>query len=118
MLRSSIQIEKLRVYAYHGVGPQEACVGNDFEIDALLHMPCPTAVVTDSLAHTLNYADVIDIIKSQMAECSHLLEHVAGRIHNALTAKYPAITGGRITIWKLQPPITAQVERVGFTLEW
>ena len=36
MLRSSIQIEKLRVYAYHGVGPQEACVGNDFEIDGLL----------------------------------------------------------------------------------
>lgn len=118
MLKSIIQIEKLRVYAYHGVGPQEARVGNEFEVDVLLEIPCPQAVVTDSLAHTLDYGKIVQIVESEMAERSQLLEHVASRIQRSLITEYPAITGGKVSVWKLQPPIKAQLDRVGFTLEW
>ena len=118
MMTASINIEGLRVYARHGVGPQEAIVGNDFEIDAKLLMDCPKAVGSDELDDTVSYADIIAIIKAEMAERSLLLEHVAGRLKRAITSAYPAITGGSISVWKLCPPITAEPSRVGFTLNW
>ena len=113
-----ITIKQLKVYAYHGVGSQEACVGNTFEIDATLEVSRPRAIDTDAIAHTINYADIVEIIKSEMKVRSLLLEHVAGRIRQHLTASFPAIMGGRITIWKLCPPISAELDRVGFTISW
>lgn len=81
-------------------------------------MYCPNAVDTDELADTVSYADIIAIIKAEMAERSLLIEHVAGRIKRAVTSAFPAITGGSVTVWKLCPPITAELSRVGFTLNW
>lgn len=81
-------------------------------------MDCPNAVDTDELADTVSYADIIAIIKAEMAERSLLIEHVAGRIKRAVTSAFPTIIGGTVTVWKLCPPITAELSRVGFTLNW
>lgn len=118
MLQSSITIKGLRVYAYHGVFPQENRVGNYFSVDAVLRFPCPDAVESDDLDTTINYADVVEIIKDEMAITSKLIEHVAGRIQRAVTAGFPQITGGEISVTKECPPITAELESVTFTLTW
>ena len=118
MITSCIHIRGLRVYAYHGVGSQEACVGNMFEVDVDLEMPCPKAVKTDCLIDTVSYAEVVDLIKEQMAVRSELIEHAAGRIHRAITFRCPLVERGSISIWKLCPPISAELAKVGFTLSW
>lgn len=115
---SFITIKGLRIYAYHGVFPQENRIGNDFTVDAVLKFPCPRAVADDNLDGTINYADVVDIIKAEMSVPSKLLEHVAGRIQRAVCQRYPQITGGEIAVTKLRPPITAELDSISFTLAW
>lgn len=113
-----IEIHGLRIYAYHGVDPQENVVGNEFEIDMILEFNCAHAMQTDRLDTTINYADVVEIIKAEMAHTSKLLEHVGQRIYDALTYRYSQITGGSISIYKIHPPISAQMEKVGFSFRW
>lgn len=118
MLESYITIKGLRIYAYHGVFPQENRIGNYFTVDAVLKLPCPRAVADDNLDSTINYADVVELIKREMAIPSKLLEHVAGRIQRAICNTYPQITGGEISVTKLRPPITAELDSISFTLSW
>lgn len=114
-----IEIEGLRIRARHGVLPQERLVGNVFEVSVSLeYPPALKAMETDDVADTLNYADAVAIINKVMAEPSDLLEHVAGRIHKALTTAYPAIASGRITVAKPAPPIPACLAAARFTLEF
>lgn len=117
-LTTYIDIDGLRLHARHGVFEQERAVGNEFAVTARLYFPCHDAMESDDLSHTVNYADVVDIIKREMDIPSKLIENVAARIRKAIVTAYPAITAGRITIAKLHPPIPAQMSRVAFTIEW
>ncbi|MDE7032774.1 MAG: dihydroneopterin aldolase, partial [Muribaculaceae bacterium] len=56
MPSATIEINRLKVYAYHGVGDQETKVGNDFEVSVHLEYPCDYAMKTDRLGFTLSYA--------------------------------------------------------------
>ena len=53
-----------------------------------------------------------------MAEPSGLIEHVAGRIHKALTDEYPKIASGRIVVSKLAPPVSAELKAARFILDF
>ena len=54
-----IDIQNLKIYAHHGVDPQENVVGNYFEVNVNLAFPCADAMADDNLAHTINYAEVM-----------------------------------------------------------
>lgn len=119
MLKAIISIEGLGIRANHGVFPQETLVGNVFEVSLRLsYPPAIEAMADDDLGHSLNYAEVIEIVKREMAMPSKLLEHVVGRIRAAILEAYPAIDGGEITVRKLTPPVSAQLDSVGFTYSW
>lgn len=117
-LTTYIDIDGLKIYARHGVFDQERAVGNEFAVTARLYFPCPGAMEQDRLGDTVNYAEVIDIIRREMATPSRLIEHAAARIRAAILSAYPCITAGRITVAKPTPPIAAEIERVSFTIEW
>lgn len=103
---ATITISKLRIYAHHGLLPQERMVGNWFEVSLSVSFPCP-AIDTDCIEHTLNYAQLTELIHLQMQIPSNLMEHVAGRIAGEIRRQFPQVTHGNITITKLTPPITA-----------
>lgn len=115
-----IAINNLKIRAHHGVYDQERKVGNDFVVTLRLDVPASdAAMATDSLDDTINYAEAIDIIKAEMAVPSNLLEHVAGRIRRRLEEAYPGlIAGGELTVAKLAPPVSAQLDSVSFTTRW
>lgn len=113
-----IHIKGLRVYAHHGVEEQETLVGNTFEVSVTLRFPCEHVMRTDRLDLTINYADIVALIKDEMKFPSKLLEHVVFRIYENITHRYTQIEGGSITVLKLQPPISAELDSVGFTFEW
>ncbi|MBQ8773344.1 MAG: dihydroneopterin aldolase [Muribaculaceae bacterium] len=117
-MKSTIEINRLRVYAHHGVMPQETTVGNVYEVSVGLSYPIEKAMLNDDIQSTLNYAHAVAIITKVMEEPSKLLEHVAHRIHKALTEKWPLISGGYIKITKISPPIPAQIESVSIKIEW
>ena len=114
----NILIEGLQIFAYHGVYPQENIVGNTFEVTLQLSFPCDMAMVSDDIDTSINYAEVTAIVRSEVEKTSKLLENVVSRIYRVLTDTYPQITGGRIELYKIHPPITAELKRVGFIYTW
>lgn len=113
-----ISVDRLKVFARHGVFAQETTVGNEFEVSVRLRVNVPQAMADDELDGTVSYADVVDIIKREMAIPSRLLEHVASRIARAIDQTFPAVKGGTLTVAKLHPPIAAQMAGASFTIEW
>ncbi|MCM1483082.1 MAG: dihydroneopterin aldolase [Muribaculaceae bacterium] len=114
----TIDIDRLLIHAYHGVLRQEREVGNMFEVSVSLRYPAMEAVETDRLDATLNYAEAVEVIREVMAVPSQLLEHVAGRIRQALCMRFPLIKGGSVKVAKLNPPISAQLGSVSVTIFW
>lgn len=114
----TIHIDGLRIFARHGVNPQERVAGNVFEVNVSLKSDAGTAMVNDSLGDTVNYAEIVDLIKNCMAEPSKLLENAVYRIYKAIIESYPAVSHGSISLYKIQPPISAELARVGFTYTW
>ncbi len=112
----TITLDSLRFYAYHGAEPQEAIVGAWYTVDISITADATDAILNDNLGGTVNYAKVTEIIKQQMQIRSALLEHVAGRIAQALLDNFPAINALTVKVCKENPPVCAPCSASGFSL--
>ncbi len=115
---TAIDIRGLRVFARHGVLPQEQAVGNEYLVDATLCFDATEAMACDIIDHTLNYASAVEVIQTEMAIHSDLLEHVASRIVHALCDTFAILDSGSVTITKVKPPFAGQLDGVSFTLHF
>ena len=117
MLKDSyIYLNCLRFHAYHGVEAQERLTGNDYELDLRLNVDVSAATMSDRVEDTVNYAEVYRLIEAEMAKPSNLLEHVAGRIGQALIEKWPQIQSVDIRLTKQNPPMGADCKGAGVEL--
>jgi len=114
----TVIVKGLRLLAYHGIAPQEKVVGNEFEIDIELSFIAAKAMNDDDLTYTVSYAQVVSVIRKCMETPSDLVENVVYRIYKALAESFPAVVHGRVTLYKLHPPIPAELEKVGFSYAW
>jgi dihydroneopterin aldolase len=112
-MTSYITLNDVRFHAFHGVLPQETAVGADFVVNLRLGYDISRAMQTDDVGDTLNYAEVYELVKHQMDVPSKLLEHVAGRIVDAVRKAYPAITSIDLELTKLNPPMGADCRGAG-----
>lgn len=113
-----ILIDNLRIYAFHGVLPQEREVGNDYVITLEIEYPIEKAFESDDINDTLNYAEVAETVKEVMKQPSNLLEHVAGRIIKALSERYALIESITLSIRKISPPMHFDVDSAGVKVTW
>lgn len=116
MMESSVFVNDLRLYAYHGVLPQERRVGGDYSITLRVHYNISRAMETDCVADTLSYADLCDVVRREMAVPSQLLEHVAGRIARTVLDTYAGATAVDVTLVKLNPPMGVSCAGAGVEL--
>ncbi|ODS88049.1 MAG: dihydroneopterin aldolase [Chryseobacterium sp. SCN 40-13] len=116
-MNSKIIIEDLRIYAYHGVLPEEKIIGTWYLVNLEITTDLWNAVESDALSSTLNYAEINDIIHREMAVPSKLMEHVGGRILNTVYQNYPGITFLKIKITKTNPPMKGEMKGVSIELE-
>ena len=117
-MKTSIKLEGMRFFAYHGVSAQERKVGNDYEVSLRVDCPLEKAMASDVLADTLDYAMLYRLVADEMMRPSQLLEHVAGRIVRAIEATCPSVTGGALRIAKLSPPVAGEIGRAEVSVEW
>ena len=114
MLYSSrIYLKNVRFHAYHGVLQQERIVGNDYVVNLVVDYDFTSAMETDELSATINYAELYEIIKEEMAIPSKLLEHVVGRIGKRVFSEYSAIRQIQLAITKEKPPFGADCDGAG-----
>jgi dihydroneopterin aldolase len=71
---------------------------------------------SDDVADTLNYAELCQIVKREMAVPSKLLEHVAGRIGRAVFEAFPEATALELSLTKINPPMGADCDGAGVEL--
>jgi dihydroneopterin aldolase len=116
-MNSTIELRGLKFYAYHGVLPQETRVGNHYIVGVALTVSLAKAMISDDLGDTIDYAGVYTVIKQEMAVPSKLLEHVAGRILHSLKRHFPQLTGIKLSISKLNPPVGGDIHSASVVLE-
>lgn len=102
---SSITLRDIEIFAYHGVYDHERIDGTDFLVTVTLDFDADCAMRYDDLEHTVNYAEVAEIVRKVMATPSNLLENVTYRIITSLTEAFPIVTGGRVSVTKVNPPV-------------
>lgn len=113
----TISINRLKVYAKHGVLPQEQIVGANFyvSIEAVVNVT-DEALYDDQLEGTVSYASLIDVILEEMQEPCQLLERVAQKITDKILLKFDRITRISIHLEKENPPLGVITQGVGVKL--
>lgn len=115
-MTTQIELKEMIFHAFHGALPQESIVGNTFVVDLLLTANLSQAIMSDCLEDTINYAEVFDVVKEEMAIPSKLLEHVAGRIISSLKDNFPQLQEVRLKLSKLNPPFSGEVHSASILL--
>jgi len=116
MVSSYICLKEVRFHAFHGVMSQERRVGADFLLSLRVGYDFSKAMRTDEVGDTLNYAEVCRIVKEEMDKPSALLEHVAGRIADAIFRQFPDVRSIDLELTKQNPPMGADCEGAGVEL--
>ena len=106
----------MKFYAHHGCFEQERAIGTHFKVDLALHTDTTRAEETDDINHTVNYLDVYQVVKKEFQNPSHLLEHVAHRVGEAVLTSFRQVEKVEIEVFKLNPPLGGQMESVSVML--
>lgn len=113
-----IYLEGIKLFARHGVDPQETVVGANFIVDLKLKTNFAHAAQTDQLEGTVSYADIHATVKEVMKTPSRLLEHVCERIAQQLFHDFPTIEEIDICLSKENPPMGADCHKVGVSVHY
>lgn len=113
---STISIEQMEFYAYHGCFKEEQIIGTRFLLDLYLETDTTDAEKTDELADTVNYQEVYLLVKKEMEIKSKLLEHVGRRILEAIKGRYPQVDKAELKISKMNPPLGGKMKNVSLIM--
>ena len=113
-----IALDGMEFFAYHGCFQEEQLIGTKFIVDLCVETDTSAAEQSDHLHDTINYSSLYTVVKTEMEQKSHLLEHVAGRIIKSVAEHFPVITGIELMISKLNPPVGGKMKQVSFTTSW
>jgi dihydroneopterin aldolase len=112
-----VVIKQLEFRGRCGVTPEERARPQPLAVDLELDCQLETAGLSDNLAHTIDYANVVQrVVELGTGQDSQLLESMAERFFRSLFDEFPV---GRIKLWlrKLHPPISHVTSSVGITLK-
>ena len=109
----TIRLNKMKIFAYHGVHAEETVVGTEFEVSVQITFAENKKI--EALADTLNYVNVYGLIKDNFSKPVPLLETLAQNISEEIYKVDERITSINITIDKLNAPMCNFTGSVGVT---
>lgn len=113
----TIEVNGIKLYAYHGCLPEEGKVGGNYIVDVSLKTDFGSAAISDELDQTIDYVDVNLIVKEEMAIRSKLIEHVGQRIVNRIKTEVKGVISMKVKVTKICPPINGDVDNVAIIIE-
>lgn len=111
-IMATITIKNMQFYAHHGCFEQEQRVGTHFTVTLTFTYDATKAIASDSIEQAISYLEVYQVVKKEMEQPSHLIEHVAWRIKQAVKEHFTDIDSIQVQLCKLNPPLGGQVEQV------
>ncbi len=113
---NKILVEGIKIYAYHGCLEEEGKIGCNYIVDVTMETNFTEAAKTDELVKTIDYVVVYDIVKTQMAVRSKLIEQVGQRIVDELKKQFSTLKKVEVKVTKLNPPMNGNVESVSIII--
>lgn len=106
-----IIIKGLRIFAYHGVNPEEKRDGQPFELDVTLFLSLRRAGRSDDLRDTVSYAKAAKtVLRVMTQESDDLLERAADRVAEQLLLEYHEVKRVEVLLKKPQAPVKADFD--------
>lgn len=108
-----IIIDKLTVFAKHGVFEEEQKLGQKFLVSAELEADTYKAGMTDDLQYSISYAEVCEWITEYMKNNTFkLIESAAHKLAKGLLLKYNLLESIKIIVYKPWAPVGLPLESV------
>ncbi|HEY0977445.1 MAG TPA: dihydroneopterin aldolase [Flavobacteriales bacterium] len=111
-----IEVNGIRVYAYHGCLHEEGRIGGHYRVDIAVEGDLTEAEASDRLGDTVDYSRITAIVQEEMGIRSQLIEHVARRILDHLKRQWAVPYQWRVRVVKEDPPIAGSVNHVVYTV--
>ena len=111
-----ITLTGVRAFGYHGVYDEERRQGQEFTVDATLHLSTTRAAETDDVADTIHYGEAAERIAAIVSGAPvNLLETLAQRIADELLSR-DIVRMVTVTVHKPQAPIPVPFGDVSVTI--
>lgn len=112
-----IIVKGLKVYAFHGVNPEEQEKGQLFILDIEAHANLYLACDSDNIEDTISYAKILKTAQKVMtSQKDCLLERAAQRVALALLEEYERLDIVEVTIKKPNAPINADFDYTAISI--
>ena len=115
-MRTTVKVENLKIYAYHGCMKEEKVIGSDYIVNITAVCFVNKEVFQDVINGTVDYVDLARIAKEEMSIRAKLLEVVVKRIIDRSFEEIKVLNKISVTVSKINPPINADVEAVSVTM--
>ncbi len=112
-----MELDGMEFHARHGCLEHEKVAGNLFVVDFKGRLDIGAAAQSDLLEDAVNYAGIYDVIAKEMTVHSDLIEHVTGRIADAIEKKFPQFISFSVRVSKRRPPVNGVMQWSRITVE-
>lgn len=110
----SIAVNNIQIRAGHGMYPEEAIRGNDFEVDVAVFLPIG---IQDDWP-LIDYSRISEIVHFVMlAETVPIMEMLVQDIWIRIKQEWPELAKIRVAIRKLNPPMKGDVHHAQVSFE-
>ena len=108
-----IIIKGLKLFAYHGVNPEEKVDGQNFVLDITASLNADIAKASDNVDDTVSYAKIIKTARAVFTERSYdLIEVATNKVGVEIMKQYPRLQQVTVLLMKPEAPIKADFEYV------
>ncbi len=104
MANYQVSIDDIRIFAFHGLYPEERVLGNWYTLDVLVESESQPNF-SDDIANTFDYSQIYAICKQVMANPVDLLETVAETIAQKIKTDLSDQVSVLVQISKENPPM-------------
>ena len=106
-----ILLRKVQFFGFHGLYPEEAVRGNQFEVDLKVFYSRDQPI--EKIDQTVDYVTLYELIREQMQVRRLLLETLGNEICFNIKNKFPQVRAIELEIRKINPPIQGFEGQVG-----
>lgn len=106
-----IIVKGLKIYAYHGVNPEEKIDGQNFILDITSYVDLSIPCESDNVDDTVSYAKIIkEATRIFLLQKDDLIERAAKRVADGLLESFDKIQSVTVLLKKPEAPIKADFE--------
>lgn len=116
-MQDCITVKNLKVFAYHGVLPEEKRNGQYFYLDIELYGDFIMACLLDSLNDAVNYDEVCSCAYRAMTENTFdLIERAAQVVCDSILREFDRVNEVQVTLKKPHAPVKCDIEYAAVTI--